>query len=146
MRRILDFKHKNILLLIIVLIGIFQVVPNLRLNDYDDNLDSFYDFVQNNEINNGVWISNPSFIVNTELKADELIYFPLYDIKKMKKLQNKLEEADYVLINTCDILPCPPWENSCNQEHDNFIELLNEKFEVNYYNKLGECEHYIFTK
>jgi len=142
----LFIKHKNILLFIIILIGIFQVIPNLRLNDYDDNLDFFYNFFQNNEINNGVWISNPSFIVNTGLKADELIYFPLYDITKMKKLQIKLEEADYVLINTCDLLPCPPWENSCNREHDNFIGLLNEKFEVNYYNKLGECKQYIFTK
>jgi len=139
-------KYSNVIFLIILIIGIFQVVPNLRLNDYDDNLGTFYNFIQNNEIKKNIWISNPSFIVNTDAKAMELIYFPLYDIKKIKKLQNRLEEANYVLINTCDILPCPPWEDSCNKEHDNFINLLNSEFDINYYGKSGECEHYIFTR
>jgi len=142
----LFIKHKNIMLFILILIGIYQVVPNLRLNDYDDRFDSFYSFIQNNDIKKDIWISNPSFIVNTDAKAEELVYYPLYNIEKMKKLQNKLEDANYVLINTCDILPCPPWENSCKREHDNFIDLLNEKFDVNYYDKSGECEHYIFIR
>ncbi|MCH8067413.1 MAG: glycosyltransferase family 39 protein [Nanoarchaeota archaeon] len=138
-------KNKNILLLLILIIGIFQVTPKLRLNDYDDKLGPFYDFVQNNEIEDGIWISNPSFIANTELKSDELIYYPLYNTKKMIELQNKLEEAKYVLINTCDIMPCPPWEGSCNQEHDNFIDLLKEKFNIYLDEGVGRCNYYIFT-
>jgi len=139
-------KNKNILLLLILIMGILQVVPQLRLNYYDDKLDSFYNFVQSNNIKEGLWISNPSFIVNTNLKADELIYFPLYDVNRMKELQSKVGEAEYILINTCDILPCPPYEETCNQEHDNFINLLKEKFNTYLSDKVGECNYYIFTK
>jgi len=139
-------RHQNILLLLILIIGIFQVVPKLRLTDYDDKLGPFYNFVQNNEIEDGIWISNPSFIVKTELKADELIYYPLYNSKKMVKLQTRIDGVEYVLISTCDILPCPPWESSCNEEHDNFINLLKEKFNTYLSDKVGECNYYIFTK
>jgi len=138
--------HKNILLFIIILIGIFQVTPNLRLNDYDDKLDIFYNFVQNNDIIENIWISNPSFIVKTELKTDELIYYPLYNIEKMGELQNRMDEAKYVLINTCDVLPCPPWEELCNQEHNNFINLLKQEFNLYLSESRGECEYYIFNK
>jgi len=139
-------KNKNIILILLILIGIVQVVPNLQLNDYDDNLDPFYSFIQNNGNIKNIWISNPSFIANTDAKADELIYYPLYDTNKILKLQKNLEKANYVLIDTCDIVPCPPWEDSCDKEHDNFIELLNENFNVNYYGTSEDCKHYIFTK
>lgn len=138
-------KYKNILLLLILAGGIFQVAPQLRLNDYDDKLDVFYDFMQTKEIKEGLWISNPSFIVYTDSKADELIYYPLYNTGKMTELQSKMDEAKYVLINTCDIMPCPLSENLCSQEHNNFLNSLKEEFYNYFYEKLGECEHYIFT-
>jgi hypothetical protein len=139
-------KYKGILLLLILAIGIFQIIPKLRLNDYNDNLDPFYNFVQSEDIKEGLWISNPSFIVNTDSRADKLIYYPLYNTKKIQELQSKVEKAKYVLINTCDILPCPPWENSCGQEHNNFINLLKGKFNIYYFEAVEECEYYIFTK
>jgi len=43
-------------------------------------------------------------------------------------------------------MPCPPWESSCNQEHDNFIDLLKEKFNIYLSDEVGECNYYIFTK
>jgi len=139
-------KYKSILLLLILVIGVFQIVPKLRLNDYDDKLDPFYSFVRNVEIKKGIWISNPSFIVKTGLKADELIYYPLYDTDKIMELQKNVDNAENILINTCDILPCPPEEDSCDQEHSNFIDSLKEEFEISYFEVVGECEHYIFTR
>lgn len=139
-------KYKNILLLLILAIGIFQITPKLRLNGYNDNLDPFYSFVQDSEIRKEIWISNPSFIIKTELKADELIYYPLYNTEKIIELQKNADRAENILINTCDILPCPLWENSCNQEHNNFINSLKEKFKVFYFETVKGCEYYIFTK
>ena len=139
-------KYKSILLLLILAIGILQIMPRLRLNDYNDNLDPFYNFVQNSEIKDGIWVSNPSFIVQTGLKADELIYYPLYSTEKIIELQKNKDNAENILINTCDILPCPSWEGSCDQEHSNFINSLKEDFKISYYETVGECEHYIFTK
>jgi len=37
----LFIKHKTIILSLLILFGVFQVVPNLQLNDYDDKLDPF---------------------------------------------------------------------------------------------------------
>ena len=142
----LFIKHKTIILSLLILFGIFQVVPNLQLNDYDDKLDPFYRFIQDNDIKESIWISNPSFIVNTKIKVDELIYYPLYNTEKIINLQNNLKEVNYVLINTCDVLPCPPWEDSCGKEHDNLIKSLNKNFDVNYYGISGKCKQYIFTK
>ena len=138
-------KHGNIIILLILLIGAFQVAPKLRLNDYDDKLDTFYSFMESNDIKSGLWISNPSFIAYNNAEADELIYYPLYNINQINELDKKSDEAKYVLINTCDILPCPPNESQCNKEHSNFINLLKNKMNTYFYEKIGECEHYIFT-
>jgi len=139
-------KYNHSILLLILALGIFQIAPQLKLNGYDDKLDPFYNFVQSNDIKGSLWISNPSFIVNTNSRADELIYYPSYNTKKIRELQSKVEKAKYVLINTCDILPCPPWENSCGQEHNNFINSLKEKSNIYYFETLKGCEYYILTK
>jgi len=139
-------KNKNIILLLILTVGMFQIIPKLKLNDYNDNLVPFYKFVQNNEIKEGVWISNPSFIVNTKLKADKLIYYPLYYGDTIIELQKDKDNAETILINSCDILPCPPWDDSCYIEHTNFINLLKKEFKTSYFETFGECEYYIFTK
>jgi len=139
-------KHKNILLLLILTMGIFQIMPKLKLNDYYDNLDPFYNYVQNSGIKKGIWISNPSFIVKTELKAEELIYYPLYNTGKIRRLQKNIDKAELVLINTCDILPCPLYESFCDQEHNNFINSLKEKFNINYFQTVKECDYYVFAK
>ncbi len=139
-------RHKNIIPFLIIAIAAFQIMPQLRLNNYDDKLDPFYNFMDAIDMKDskGLWISNPSFIAYNNAKADELIYYPLYNTKKITELQKKSDGARHVLINTCDILPCPPDETQCGKEHSNFINLLKNKLDVYFYEKLGECEHYIF--
>ena len=129
----------------IIAIGIAHIAPQLMLNGYDDKLDAFYDFMENNDIKDGLWISNPSFIVYGNARAEELVYHPLYNANKIDKLQESIDDAKYILINTCDILPCPPYENSCMEKHGDFLRLLKEKFYLHYNEKSGNCEHYIFT-
>ena len=75
-----------------------------------------------------------------------MIYFPLYNIDKMKELQGKVEKANYILINTCDIMPCPPYEETCNQENENFLELLKENFNIHSNELIDDCEYYIFVR
>ena len=136
-------KYEKIAFFIILSAGILYIAPHLRLDNYNDNLKPFYDFIKNKDIKEGLWISNPSFIAYTDSKADELIYYPLYNTKKIDYLKEKINQAKYILVNNCDIMPCPPSESSCNQEHNNFIMLLKEKLNVVFYNKSGECEYYI---
>ncbi len=138
-------KYRKAAFCLVLLAGILHIAPQLRLNNYDDKLNSFYDFMQNKGAGEGLWISNPSFISYTDAKADELIYYPLYNTEKIKELKGKISEAKYALINSCDIMPCPLYESQCSKEHDEFIALLTKNFKAELTEKHGNCDYYIFT-
>ena len=138
-------KYEKAAFFLILMIGILHVAPQLRLDNYDDKLGIFYDFMENKNIKEGLWISNPSFIAYTDAKADELIYYPLYNGEKIKNLKEKMHRAKYILINSCDILPCPPYEEACTKEHEDFIALLAKSFNAQLNEKHGNCNYYIFT-
>jgi 4-amino-4-deoxy-L-arabinose transferase-like glycosyltransferase len=137
-------KNKKLILSLFLIIWFVQTLSQLKYYSYKDNLDPFYNYMSNTEINSGLWISNPAFIIYSNEKAEELIYYPLYNSEKIKKLQTKIEKAKHVLLNTCDVLPCPPNDKTCNQEHDNFLNILNKNLNIVFYQKYGECEYYIF--
>jgi hypothetical protein len=136
-------KNKNLLLSLLLVIFLILAVPKLKFDKYEDNLDVFYNYVEDTEIADGLWISNPSFIAYSNYKA-ELIYYPLYNSEKIDSLTANIGNAKHVLINTCDILPCHPSDNLCNQKHNDFIELLKESFSLKSYNVHDSCEYYIF--
>ena len=86
----------------------------------------------------------PAFIAYSDLKADELIYFPIYGSERIDELSKDLANAKHILLNTCDV-PCPPWDNTCAQKNIEFIDLLKEEFTLNSNINFGQCEYLIFT-
>jgi hypothetical protein len=137
-------RNKNLLLSLLLITFLIVNVPKLKFDEYADNLDVFYDYVGDERVGNGLWISNPAFIVYSNVKAD-LIYYPLYNSKKIDTLTDDIDNAERILINTCDLLSCPVSDNTCNQKHNNFINLLKNRFNMLYYNKFNQCEYYIFN-
>lgn len=137
-------KNKNLLLSLLLIIFLILSVPKLRFDRYEDNLDVFYDYVENIGVDDGLWISNPAFIAYSDKKA-ELIYYPVYNSEKIDNLISNVGNAKHVLINTCDLLPCPLSDNSCAQKHINFIDLLKERFNMVLDTKHNSCDYYIFT-
>ncbi len=142
----IGFFNKNMPLILFLLLIIFLILsaPKLRFDRYEDNLDVFYSYIENEKIGNGLWISNPSFIAYSNNKASELIYYPLYNSEKVDYLISNINNAKYILIDTCDLLPCPPFDGSCNQKHNDFINLLKNRFNLDYYSEYGSCKYYIF--
>jgi len=138
-------KNKTLILSSLLIIFLILSVPNLKFDKYEDNLDPFYNYVDNENINNGLWISNPAFIAFSNNKADELIYFPLYDSKKIDILTANIGNANHILINTCDLLPCPSSDSSCGQKHKEFINLLKNNYNLALNSEYGQCEYYIFN-
>jgi len=140
------FKKKklSILALLLIIFLLFNVTK-LEFNKYEDGLDSFYNYIDNEKINDGLWISNPAFISFSNLRSDELIYYPLFNSGKIDKLIDKMGNAKHILINTCDLLPCPPDDNLCNQKSDDFLALLGERFDLVLSENYGRCKHYIFA-
>jgi hypothetical protein len=112
---------------------------------YEDNLEVFHNYIGNKGIVGGLWISNPAFIAYSDNKADELIYYPLYNSEKIDFLVDNVDNAEHVLLNTCDLLPCPSPDIACNRKHNAFIDLLKEKFVLVSNTKHAQCEYYIFT-
>ncbi|MBN4049025.1 glycosyltransferase family 39 protein [archaeon AH-315-M20] len=138
-------KKKTLILSLLLVIFLILNIPKLKFDKYEDNLDLFYDYVKNTRIDKGLWISNPAFIAYSDYKADELIYYPLFNSKKIDKLTSNLENAKYILINTCDILPCPEEDVFCTEKTDDFISLLKERFILKLNQKNNQCEYFIFS-
>ena len=136
-------KNKSVILWLLLVIFLVSSIPNLEFNRYEDNLDIFYDYVSTVKIENGLWISNPAFIAFSDLKADELVYFPIYGSERIDELTNNLDNAKHILLNTCDI-PCPPWDNTCTKKNIEFFDLLKEEFILNSNINFGQCEYFIF--
>jgi hypothetical protein len=138
-------KYKNLGILILIIPWLFLNTPDLKSNSYKDGLDEFYKFIDSENMRGNIWISNPSFIVYSTLRSDELIYYPLYDEKKIEYLSENIQNADYVLMNTCDILPCPPSEKHCESKHEAFLELMQNSLILKHSFQKSNCGQYIFT-
>jgi len=137
-------KNRQVILSIILILFLALNLSKIKFDKYDDNLDSFYDYVENNDIGR-LWISNPSFIAYSDYKAG-LIYYPLYNSEKIDELTMELSNVDNILLNTCDITPCPPSDNLCNEKHDEFLSKLKSVFYLEDKKSTGNCEYYIFSK
>ncbi|MEA2037002.1 MAG: glycosyltransferase family 39 protein [Nanoarchaeota archaeon] len=109
-----------------------------------DGYGEFTEYLSGEDIGEGIWISNPSFILRSDKKADELIYYPIYNSKKIDELKKKLPMAKHILIDTCDILPCHPEDKLCEDKTDEFLDCIKNDFEVFLYKKEGICEQFIF--
>ena len=56
-----------------------------------------------------------------------------------------VDNADTILLNTCDLLPCPPNDSDCDKKSSDFIDNLKQKFATSSYSKNRDCKYYIFT-
>ena len=110
------------------------------------DIDTLIEIAKDNNAEKGIWITNPLFIVNTNKKAEELIYYPLYNSKKIDQLKEKLPKAEHILIDTCDILPCPETDKTCNEKTSNLINSIKKDFTTIHHKKEGNCEQFIFKK
>lgn len=143
LNNLLKKPQKIVLCVLLMLIFILWVFPQLHGNTYEDHLDFFYEKIQNIPENASLWISNPAFIAKTAQKA-ELLYYPLYDTDKIKDIEEKITPQDIVMINSCDLLPCPKQDASCQQEHNHFMELLQREYKTEINQTQGSCEYYVF--
>ncbi len=107
---------------------------------------AFQAYIEKEEVKDNIWISNPIFIVNSNKKADELIYYTVYNSEKIKTLQKNLANAKHILVNTCDILPCHPKDKKCFNETKELLSTINKKFKLVYKNTSRDCQYFIFKK
>ena len=135
-------KNKNVksIIFIIFLLGFFiQSLPQFKVEEKIE-YSFFYDYIDKESFKN-IWITNPIYIVNSNQKA-RLVYYPSFDSARIKELREKMNNADMVFINTCDI-PCPPQDRACFDMKPPFIEELKQRFKVLGHEKIWDCEKII---
>ncbi len=141
-------KEKRLFYSAIALIGIIwlgQVTPQIKIPFFKE-YPNFRSYIETNNIKDGLWISNPIFTLNSNKKPDELIYYPLYNSKKIDSLKDRLPKANHILIDTCDILPCPPEDRDCTNKTNHFLNYLKNNFKTIHHKKENNCEQFIFEK
>jgi len=130
----------------ILMLGVFWLVQEsmqLFPSHPIEETDQFDIYLMKNDVKEGIWTTNPIFFVHSDKRADELIYYPLFDSQKAAELQKKLGSARHILIDTCD-LECPPWDDECEDEKEKFLKAVEEDFEQEYFKIKENCRHYIF--
>ncbi len=139
-------KYGKFAALPFLILWAFTTIPQLKTGKYSSGFDAFYGYAESLEPDGGIWISNPAFIAFSDKKADELIYYPLYNSQKSALLQAKAGKASAVLLNTCDILPCPPSDTGCKYETEKLISIFRKSLRLKFYEMSGNCERMIFEK
>ena len=142
-------KIKFIFVIAIIVLLLFQYGFQInKLFTYQKSKENkffeFQNYLDKDEVKGQIWISNPIFIINSDKKADNLMYYPTFNHDKFLELKSKINEADNVLINTCDLY-CEPYNNLCESDKEELINLLKNSLKV-VFEKEGECNSYIFKK
>jgi len=145
---IFDFlkKRKGIIFAVVILLGgawFIQTTAQIKTPIYEE-YPEFGDYLQMNDVD-GIWISNPIFIVDSDKKPDKLIYYPLYNSRKIDDLTSKISEAEHILIDTCDILPCPSNDKDCDKKTENLLRYMKDNLQTIHHKSKGSCEEFIFT-
>ena len=139
-------KGMIIFMALVILLWASQAIPLLNQGDGKKDAQEFRDYLHSSEIKEGIWISSPLFLAASDKKAEELIYYPLYNSSRAMSLRSKINDAHLVMINTCDILPCPPSDKNCGKETEKFIEALKQNLRLMHYAVSGNCIHVVFEK
>ncbi|MDP7180739.1 MAG: glycosyltransferase family 39 protein [Candidatus Woesearchaeota archaeon] len=141
----LKSKRASLFLLIsLILLWSAQSISQTAALNYAEPL-NLNNYLKDENIKGNIWITSPLQLVNTNKKADELIYYPLYNSEKIDQLIPKLSSADHILIDTCDILPCPPDDLQCTEKTTQLLDSIKEKFNLVYNKKENNCEKFIFS-
>lgn len=138
------------LIILIFSIWFLQSFSNIYILEYNEvqqknKYSAFQKYLNSNNIQGNIWISNPILALYTDKKIEELIYYPTFDTEKYNELKNKMKQSNHILIDTCDIA-CEPIALNCIEEKSEFLILLKENLNQVYFDNLGDCKQFIFNK
>ncbi|MBW2979836.1 glycosyltransferase family 39 protein [Candidatus Woesearchaeota archaeon] len=141
-----SIKNRRLVLTVTILLLCLWAYQGFSQYGGEEKIDYYDTFWEYSDKADGkLWVTSPIFIVNSDVRASELIYYPMSDAERFKKLTNNLDDAEHLLINTCDI-PCVPHDPDCEAEKQGFIGAVKDKFKKVYSDKFLDCELYIFEK
>jgi hypothetical protein len=119
-------------LTLIVLSCFGQFYRLTQINFRQDELDPLAQYVLENEesINGRIWVSNPKVVALTDLKIDELMYYPVFDLQKASQLLQKLPMADYIILDSRALACRPANDAGCERSKERLIKEITDKFDA----------------
>ncbi|MBW2992577.1 glycosyltransferase family 39 protein [Candidatus Woesearchaeota archaeon] len=137
-------KAANILVLIIlVVIFLITAYPQIKTEAFNENLKIYYEYLEPIDRIAAIYTTSPLYLLETNKRA-ELIYYPTFDSARAKKMQEEILEAEHILFNQCDI-QCPPWDEGCPAEKEEFIGVIKDNFEEIHYIENNGCAYFIYA-
>ncbi len=138
-----DEKTLNFKIGAVAVIFLIVSIPQYKFDPYHKQMDRLYSYANTLSDNDGIWITNPAYIVYSDKKAHKLMY-EAFDAKKAIELQKDIGNASHIILNTCDI-PCPPKEEKCEEEKQKLMQLIKSRFKAVYEDRFYDCELYVFS-
>lgn len=134
--------------LIILLAGSLFFIPFLADYSLPRHLEmaDMQHAAQSTPLEKGIWITNPLFLIGTSKRADMLLYYPLYNSKKIQAANLQLGDASMILWRSCDILPCPPSDRKCGSESEKFIAEAKKQMETVFEKDDNGCERLVLVR
>lgn len=135
----------------ILIISIATTVTYYHFNEPKVKImpgEDFYHFAENETIKGEIWTTNP--LVNLYIsKKVNLLYYPLYTTEKITTFDEyvgkKPRNIGYIFLDTCGGgMTCSPEDQQCPKKTAEFINNLNEHFNIAYNESFGNCDYSIF--
>ncbi len=135
-----DRRLSVLVWIIFIGLGAVQAGKIARITFPPPVLNDFQSYIraQEGRLRGKIWVSSPSTLALSDLKAHQLIYYPAFDLKKAEYLQSQWSEPDAVFIYTRDI-PCAPVDDlACKQARASLLRLLSVRMAAPQYNVLPD--------
>lgn len=119
-------------------------------NEFSESIDiysDFYNYIGNNQIKGKTWSTTPAIASVKDIKIDELMYYPVWDNKKIDKLDKKLdnETIQFIFINSCDI-PCVNYDYNCPKKTGELMEKISRNFNMEFSKNTRVCKLRIYRQ
>ncbi len=89
-----------------------------------------------------VWASNPAMVVHTNIKVNELMYYPAFNLTRIADLRAKLPRADVILLDSGNLGCCPLDDPACNAARDRLLSTIKKDFRAEFYYEKPETDDF----
>lgn len=81
-------------------------------------------------IKDGLWISDPATTVFSNLKVQELMYYPVFNTQKIIALTNNLPGANYIFYDGNTLICRPTNDKICAEAKEKLLKKIINNFEL----------------
>lgn len=126
-----------------MIMSAFPLYKIITVKFSTDKPDAFQSFAMNNEgalKSKRIWVSSPRELVLTNLKADQMMYYPVFNAKRARDLRASLSGADVLFLDTGNLVCVPADDSACLPAKARLIGDIENNFKAVQYNKDGHGE------